>query len=209
LESRPVLAVIALTLVAALSLSFSCKDAREATPSRQETVGDFRPVAAEESVSGVPGFARVSDVLYRGGQPTREGFRKLKEMGVKTVVNLRSIHSDRELLRGVGLNYIHISFKPWHMEDEDVVEFLSVATDPRSQSVFVHCAEGVDRTGGMVAVYRMYVDGWDMEKAAEEMRQFGFHEVWVDIEAYLRQFDVEGMRKQVRSSAKPRVDFVP
>jgi len=198
--------------VSVFLLVVSCRDAEEA-PVWEEAgeagvVGDGGPAVAEETIAGVPGFARVSEVLCRGAQPTREGFVHLSEMGVKTVVNLRSIHSDRELLRGLGLNYIHISFKPWHMEDEDVLEFLSVVTDPGFQPVFVHCAEGVDRTGCMVAVYRMCVDGWDVEEAIEEMHRFGFHEVWVGIERYLRGFDAEAMRERVRASPQPPVSFV-
>lgn len=77
---------------------------------------------------GLPNFYRVSMHLYRGGQPTRAGFRELAKLGVKTVVNLRSFHSDRSKLRGSGLAYRHLYVKAWHPEREDVLRFLRIVT---------------------------------------------------------------------------------
>ena len=82
-------------------------------------------------IPGLPNFAKVSDGLYRGAQPTAEGFDRLKKMGVKTVVNLRSFSSDRSELKGTGLRYAHIYCKAWHPEDEDTLEFLKIAKRPR------------------------------------------------------------------------------
>jgi protein-tyrosine phosphatase len=41
--------------------------------------------------------------------------------------------------------------------------------------VFVHCRYGDDRTGMMIAAYRMAVEGWTPEEARQEMEKFGFH----------------------------------
>ncbi|MFH1260278.1 MAG: dual specificity protein phosphatase family protein [Elusimicrobiota bacterium] len=128
------------------------------------------------NLEGLENFAKVSETLYRGAQPTALGFAELKKMGVKTVVNLRGFHSDKKLLRGLGFKYVHISFKPWHPEDEDIIKFLKVVTNPDNCPIFIHCQHGADRTGTMVAVYRMYVQGWTYEKALSELPKFGFHE---------------------------------
>ena len=188
-------------------VTFSCKDDERV---QQSGVG---PAALDVEVppdapTGVPGFAKVSDVLYRGGQPTREGFLELKKLGVRTVINLRSLHSDRELLEGLGFKYLHVSFKPWHMEDEDMVRFLKVVAEEEHQPVFVHCALGVDRTGAMVAVYRMYAEGWAAEEAMAEMEQLGFHNVWENLKRYLRNLDVEAVRELVRAAPEPVIDMV-
>lgn len=153
-------------------------------------------------VSGVGNFAKVSDALYRGEQPTAEGFRQLKNMGIKTVVNLRSFHSDGDELKGTGLQYLHIYCKAWHPEDEDVVKFLKVMQDPANHPVFVHCQHGADRTGTMVAVYRVVEQGWSMEDAVAEMHNFGFHPIWKDIQTYLAKFNAEEMRRKV-NKARP------
>lgn len=46
-------------------------------------------------------------------------------------------------------------------------------TDPVSGPVYVHCDGGRHRTGAMIAVYRMAIEGWDIQRAYREMRQYG------------------------------------
>jgi protein tyrosine phosphatase len=58
--------------------------------------------------------------------------------------------------------------------DEAVGRFLDVATDPARQPVYVYCKAGVHRTGSLVAVYRIAVDGWTPNDATKEMDAFGF-----------------------------------
>jgi len=146
---------------------------------------------------GLPNFAQVSEGLYRGAQPTAAGFTELKKMGIKTVVNLRAMHSDRDKLRGTGLQYAAIPCDAWHPEEEDVAAFLKVVIDPANRPVFVHCQHGADRTGMMTAAYRMVEEGWTAEDAMAELPRFGFHPVFKDIQKYLKGFDVERVRKEV------------
>ncbi len=100
---------------------------------------------------------KVADEVYRGAQPTTQGFQELYKMGIKTVVNLRFRHSDLDELGKIGLAYIEIPMNAWHPKDEDVVKFLQIVTDPEKVPVFVHCQHGADRTGVMVASYRIIV----------------------------------------------------
>ena len=145
---------------------------------------------------GLPNLHRVSATVYRGAQPTAEGFRELLRLGVRTVVNLRAFHSDRSRLRGLDLGYEHIDFKPWHAEKEDLVRFLKLVSDPARQPVFVHCQHGADRTGTAIAVYRLCVEGWTKEETIAEMTRggFGFHPVWVNLVRFVRDLDVEALR---------------
>jgi tyrosine-protein phosphatase SIW14 len=160
-------------------------------------------------IPGLPNFARVSDHLYRGAQPTAEGFAALKDMGIKTVVNLRVVHTDKKLLEGHGLQYVHISFKPWHPEEEDFVKFLSVVTNPEYQPVFVHCQHGADRTGIMVALYRVAELGWKPERALEELPNFGFHEIWDDLREHFLELDVVKLKDRAKAGAGPVPELVP
>ncbi|NQU75584.1 MAG: hypothetical protein HQ546_04615 [Planctomycetes bacterium] len=55
-----------------------------------------RPWAQPLTCPGVPNFHRVSPALYHGAQPTAEGMKNLEAMGIKTIVNLRTLHGDRD-----------------------------------------------------------------------------------------------------------------
>ena len=154
--------------------------------------------AEKIELAGCGNLYKVSDTLYRGQQPTAEGFKELEKLGIKTVVNLRSLHSDRDELEGTVLEYEHIRMEAWDPESEEVKAFLEIATNPEKQPVFVHCMHGADRTGTMVAVYRIVVEGWETEKAAEEMRYgpFGFHEIWKGLPDFLEKLDIETLQKE-------------
>src|SRR5262249_53768513 len=70
--------------------------------------------AFAQRIPGVPGlenFARVNPNLYRGGQPTEEGFRQLKAMGVKTVIDFRSYHSTKKQVEAAGMAAVEIPLK--------------------------------------------------------------------------------------------------
>jgi tyrosine-protein phosphatase SIW14 len=158
---------------------------------------------------GLPNFAQVSPMLYRGAQPTAEGFAQLKKMGVKTVINLRWLHSDRDMLKGLGLQYVNIECKAWHPEEEDMVQVLKLIEDPANQPVFVHCQHGADRTGCAIAVYRMVDEGWSSADATRELPNFNFHPIWGDIKEYLQKFDAARTRQRVDATPPAKVEVVP
>jgi protein tyrosine phosphatase (PTP) superfamily phosphohydrolase (DUF442 family) len=154
--------------------------------------------------AGVPNFYRVSANLYRSAQPDADGMKVLKAMGIRTVVNLRAFHSDHDLLAGTGLYSEHIYMKTWHPEEEDVVRFLRIVTDPARQPVLVHCQHGSDRTGMMVAFYRVIVQGWSTEQAAREMTEggYGFHEIWQNLVHWLEDANLSRIRREAGLSNK-------
>ena len=151
---------------------------------------------------GLPNFHKVSDDLYRGAQPTAEGMKQLKKLGIKTVVNLRSSHSDHDELEGTGLAYEHIEMTAWGKpEEKDVLRFLQIVSDINSSPVFVHCQHGADRTGTMCAIYRIIIQGWSKEEAIEEMTKggFGFHSIWRSLPDYISKLDIEEIKRTVSS----------
>lgn len=164
-----------------------------------EELSDQRPAAWAQPVScvGVPNFHRVSDVLYRSAQPTATGMTNLKALGIETIVNLRSFHSDRKSIGTTGLAYEHIYVKAWHPERKEVVRFLQVVGNPKRTPVLVHCQHGADRTGTMCAIYRIVVQGWTCEEALREMTEgdFGFHGVWQNLLSWIKELDLDGIRK--------------
>lgn len=124
---------------------------------------------------GLPNFHKVSDVLYRGGQPEKQGMEELKKMGIKTIVNLRTSDLDQELMAGYEFNYYHLPMNAFLPIKEKFSRFLEIVSDPALQPVFIHCKHGADRTGAAVALYRIRVQGWTYEDAIAEMVNGGFH----------------------------------
>jgi len=157
-----------------------------------------RQWAQRLKLPGVENLHKVSEELYRGAQPTKEGMRQLKELGIKTIVNLRSFHSDRDEIRDTGLSYEHIYIKTWHPEQKEVVHFLKIVSDPNRMPVFVHCQRGADRTGTMCAIYRVAVQGWSKDEAIEEMTKggFGFYYGWQNLINYIRELDIEEIKSR-------------
>ena len=150
-------------------------------------------------LDGVPNLHKVSDVLYRSAQPSKIGMQNLKKMGIKTIVNLRSFHSDRDEIDNNGLEYEHIYMKSWHPEREDIVRFLKIVTDPTRAPVLVHCQHGSDRTGAATALYRVVVEGWTKEDALHEMTEggFGFHEIWSNLLVWINSLDIDGIKQEL------------
>lgn len=146
---------------------------------------------------GVPNFHRVSPGLYRGAQPTADGMKNLKAMGVRTIVNLRHLHSDLDEIGLTPLAYERLYVNPLHPQDKDVVRFLQIATDPARQPVFVHCKYGADRTGLMCAAYRVVAEGWTKEQAIAEWTRggFGFHDIRRDLVKYFRELDLVRIKR--------------
>jgi hypothetical protein len=163
------------------------------------------PVA---SSPGLPNLQRVNATLYRSAQPSREGFLWLEaqaslahgDPSIRTIVSLRTSADDADFVsRSSPLRLEEISFKTWHPEDEDVVKFLRIVTTPALQPVLVHCRHGSDRTGTMVAVYRIVIEGWTKAQAIDEMANgsFGFHPMWQNLLRYIEALDVDAIRAQV------------
>jgi tyrosine-protein phosphatase SIW14 len=123
----------------------------------------------------LPNFGEATTTLYRGGQPSKSGFRVLANMGINIVVDLRgSRDSERKIVTHLGMQYVAL---PWHCsfpKDKIFAQFLTLLRENPGKKIFVHCRLGDDRTGMMIASYRMAEEGWSAEKAEKEMEKFGF-----------------------------------
>ena len=152
-------------------------------------------------MEGVPNLHKVSDALYRSAQPTAAGMQRIKGLGIKTIINLRSFHSDRDEIGQTGLASEHLYMKAWHPEREDAVKFLRIVTDTNSTPVLVHCQHGADRTGALCAIYRIVVQKWTKEEALREMTAggYGFHEIWSNLPEWIDELDVEKLKMNAGS----------
>ena len=142
-------------------------------------------------------FHKVSDNLYRGAKQNAEGYKKLKEMGIKTVVNLRTSNKEEKIVKEAGLNYVFIPTKTSKLGDDSIEKFLAVVSKPENWPVFMHCYHGSDRTGAAVASYRIVFENYTPEEAHKEMTsgKYGFHSMWKNIEAYIKGLNKEKIEK--------------
>jgi uncharacterized protein (TIGR01244 family) len=124
--------------------------------------------------TGIDNFDQVSPTLYRGAQPTEEGFKALAARGIKTVINLRDSDDRREAqqVRDAGMAYLHLSWDSEKATEEDAEEFLALLEQARGP-IFVHCLVGRDRTGMAVAAYRLRVQGWTLQAALQDLNAHG------------------------------------
>ncbi len=189
LKNMKLIAVVSITAL----ILFNAVYGAETSPANRPTHW-----AIPMQMEGVPNLHKVSDTLYRSAQPSAAGMKNLKAMGIETIVNLRSFHSDRDKIGDIRLTYEHIHMKAWHGEEEDAVRFLQIVTNPKRSPVLVHCQHGADRTGTMCALYRVAVQGWSKEEALKEMMQegFGFHGIWENLIQWINGLDIEGIKKK-------------
>jgi hypothetical protein len=148
-------------------------------------------------INGVPNLNRVSATLYRSAQPTGDGFKQLEsQLHVATDLDLRLGHSDAPFLVGTQIGAATAPMSTF-MGDADVINALRlIMAAEKNGSVLVHCQRGADRTGVVMAMYRVVVQGWTKDKAIAEMEQGGFayDPLQINIPWLIRHADVAAYR---------------
>jgi protein tyrosine/serine phosphatase len=129
----------------------------------------------------VDNFGQVTEFYYRGAQPKDEAYDQLAAIGVKTIIDLRDDPKDyaKKLTEQAGMKYINFPLDDKGYPPPDAAsKFLALVNDQENRPVYVHCAGGRHRTGAMTAVFRMTVQGWDVNRAYEEMKDYDFYTRW-------------------------------
>ena len=202
--ARVLILALALTTGAALAGCSSAAERYEAGVGHLALEDDARDAprpatwAQPLDVPGLPNLHRVSPALYRGAQPAGAGWAGLERLGIRTVLSLRGLHAD-VIPAGVALDARRIPCDTWDLETEDALRFLALVTDPGAQPVFVHCQHGADRTGTMIAIHRIVVEGWSKDEALREMvgGGYGFHSLWGNLVELVERLDVEALRARL------------
>lgn len=147
-------------------------------------------------VSGVPNFHLVNDHICRGAQPTKEGWNSLAKLGVTTVVDLRhdtpgTIAWEKKAVEAAGMQYVSIPFRGFGAPtDAEVMHVLDLFKAQSKGYLFVHCRRGADRTGTVIACYRISCDHWPQQKALQEAKSFGMSWMEMAMQRYVMHYQL-------------------
>ncbi len=142
---------------------------------------------------------QVNDSIYRSEQPSRKGVNELKTIGVKTIINLRNQERDNQRNKNTDLIIINIPINTRKMSYKDVLKTLKVI-NMCQKPVLIHCLHGSDRTGAIIASYRMVFENWSKQRAIEEFmdEKYGYHNKWFpNIPHLLESLDIDKLKDEV------------
>jgi tyrosine-protein phosphatase SIW14 len=141
---------------------------------------------------GINNFGQISPALYRGAQPDEAGILNLKRLGVTTIVNLRlkddAWKPEAALAQANGITYTNVPLKGMGRPTEDQIATVLAIVQNSPGRVFVHCRYGCDRTGTVIACYRIQHDGWSSAAALTEARRYGMSKFERGMRAYVLDF---------------------
>jgi tyrosine-protein phosphatase SIW14 len=149
--------------------------------------------SADPSAVHVRNFGQVNNHLYRGGQPDEKGLRELAGLHILLDVDLReagtAAEAERRIAESLGMKYVNVPFRGWGAPTpEQVRTVLALITPDDAGRVFVHCRRGKDRTGTVIACYRIQHDGWDTKRAETEANQYGMSRAERGMRSFIEAF---------------------
>lgn len=143
-------------------------------------------------------FYQVDSNLFRSERLKEDDIALLKSQGVATIINLRQDDNQTDWSKQ-GLNLINQPLKTWAVTPEQLAKILLEIDNQQKlgKKVLVHCYHGADRTGIVIAMYRVIQQNWTIEQAKQEMRQggYGFHSIWKNLENLLSESKVKEVRQ--------------
>jgi protein tyrosine/serine phosphatase len=123
--------------------------------------------------AGLPNLHEVTPQIFRSAQPWREGFQQLEKMGIRTVISLRDDGADDEWAEGTKLKLVHIPMGFGKIDEAALAQVLALLQKKEEGPFLIHCQMGADRTGMVMALWRITTQGWSREDAIAEARSCG------------------------------------
>jgi protein tyrosine phosphatase (PTP) superfamily phosphohydrolase (DUF442 family) len=161
-----------------------------------------------EVLTTLPYFHRLDENYTRGSLPARGGIETLNRLGVKTLVDLRSVYDHTDEIgiaaERIGMNYYWIPTSVWDPPtDARAKEFVNLVADESKGPFYVFCADGLNRVGEMSAIYRIAKSRWTVDRALKEIDEFGFNPYYWNLRTYVytyaRKFHPKSLPAQARS----------
>lgn len=126
-------------------------------------------------IDQIPNLQQPKVFVYTSGQPSEEGFRKLSEMGIKTVINVlpenQCVPNEFEIVTANNMVYRSVPFHLSGFRKETVDHFAKVLKNAE-KPVLIHCATG-NHVGGLWFAYRVLEQDIPVEQAISEGRKIG------------------------------------
>jgi protein tyrosine/serine phosphatase len=145
------------------------------------------------AMTDILNFGQVNDELYRGAQPDLKAMQQLKVLGVKSIIDLRMTNDAWKGEKGAAtaglMVYTNIPFAPLSAPTDAQIASVLAAISSMPKPVFVHCQYGCDRTGMVIACYRIQYDHWANSKALREAEVHGFSRFEVEMRDYILHFN--------------------
>lgn len=131
------------------------------------------PDAAKELSHGSQPLPNV----VTGGQPTEDQLARLRDAGVKVVVDLRDPMEPRAFdepatARALGLEYVNIPVRPGATSDDQLERVREVLRNADEKPVLLHCASA-NRVGGALIPHLMLDHGATEDEATERAMHVG------------------------------------
>ncbi|MCP4648486.1 MAG: dual specificity protein phosphatase family protein [PVC group bacterium] len=127
----------------------------------------------------IPNFHQVDEKFYRGSVPNEQGWEKLQTIGIKTVISLKNNKEnslqEQKTAKALGIKFYHLPMTLYQRpDDRTVLKFLELVLTKNNQPIFVYCPGGKDRTGVMIAMYRVVACGMTIQQGYQEAKKYGF-----------------------------------
>jgi protein tyrosine/serine phosphatase len=171
------------------------------------------PAKAADANPPIERLVQVDDQLFRGAQPDLAGFKYLRDLGVRTIINLREAKdaerlNEREIVESLGMKYVNIPIKDGNfftrsrrIPPEAIRSFFQTIDASDAGTVFVHCHRGADRTGALVSFYRIARHNWDSVRAYAEAREIGMRSWYKGLQRQIEEF---GREPRVALNSSPQ-----
>jgi uncharacterized protein (TIGR01244 family) len=149
--------------------------------------------AAGIQVTGVRNFHQIDGHVYRGAQPSSEGWKSLAKLNVRTIIDLRredehSTATEARDVQAAGMRYVNVPMKGLVAPSDEQIAKILALLDSSDGPVFVHCRRGADRTGTVIACYRIAHDHWQNRKALREAKSTGMSWIELGMKRYILNF---------------------
>ncbi len=136
---------------------------------------------------------KLTDSFYRGSEPDAKKISELGQMGIKTILNLKSIDNRQlanysKIAEENGMKYINIPLNPFYIKKSFPYIMDIIKSGNKENPTFIHCTFGKDRTGFVSALVNFFKNGISMKDSIADMTEHGCkNPLFLNMKNYLRK----------------------